>query len=74
MIHMGATLPKNYIASEMPDFPLIWWELTTGLPKPFVKDGFAQIPEKPGLGTDLVEKAVRKRLPEGSNFFMTRGK
>jgi L-alanine-DL-glutamate epimerase-like enolase superfamily enzyme len=74
LVQVCATMPKNFIAFELPVIPPVWWELTEGLPKPLVKDGFAEIPERPGLGVELNEKAVRKHLLEGDDFFATKGK
>jgi len=68
LVQMCATLPKNLIAFELPALQLFWWELIEGLPKPLVKDGYIEVPDKPGLGIELNEKAVRKHLPEGDDF------
>ena len=68
---MAATLPKNFIALEFPFAPQEWWEgnLVKGLEKPIVKDGFVEVPDKPGLGIELNEKAVRKVLREEDKDF-----
>jgi len=70
-VHMAATLPKNFIALEFPFAPQEWWEgnLVKGLEKPVVKDGFVEVPDKPGLGIELNEKAVRKVLREEDKDF-----
>jgi len=68
LVQMAATLPKNYIAFEMPIIRPLWRELVKGLPDPLVKDGFIEVPDKPGLGVELNEKALRKHLPEGDDF------
>ncbi|MEM2904898.1 MAG: mandelate racemase/muconate lactonizing enzyme family protein [Candidatus Bathyarchaeia archaeon] len=69
LVQMAATLPKNYIAFEMPIIQPLWWELVEGLPNPLVKDGYIEVPDRPGMGVELNEKAVRKHLPEGDDFF-----
>jgi len=74
LIQVCAAMPKNFIAFELPIIPQVWWELTEGFPKPLIKDGFAEIPERPGLGLELNEKRVRKHLAEGDDFFATKGK
>jgi L-alanine-DL-glutamate epimerase-like enolase superfamily enzyme len=63
-----ATLPKNFIAFEMPIIQPIWQDLVSGLPNPLVKDGYIEVQDKPGLGVELNEKAVEKHLPEGDDF------
>jgi len=69
LVQMCATLPKNYIAFEMPIIQPLWWDLVEGLPRPLVKDGFIEVPDRPGMSVELNEKAVRKHLPEGDDFF-----
>jgi len=70
LVQMSATLPKNYIAFEYPvGDPKWWYDIVEGLPNPIVKDGFIEIWDKPGLGVELNEKATRKHLPEGDDFF-----
>lgn len=68
LIQVCATLPQNYIAFEMPRLDPFWYEIVEGLPNPLVKEGFIEVPDKPGLGIELNEKALRKRLPEGDDF------
>ncbi|MEM2875581.1 MAG: mandelate racemase/muconate lactonizing enzyme family protein, partial [Candidatus Bathyarchaeia archaeon] len=70
-VHMAATLPKNFIALEFPFAPIEWWEgnLVKGTPSPIVKDGFVEVPDKPGLGVELNEQAVEKHLTEEDKDF-----
>ncbi|MEM1607424.1 MAG: mandelate racemase/muconate lactonizing enzyme family protein [Candidatus Bathyarchaeia archaeon] len=63
-----ATLPKNFIAFEMPVVEPVWWEIVKGLPNPLVKDGYVEVQDKPGLGVELNEKALAKYLSEGDDF------
>lgn len=46
-----------------------WDDLVTGVDKPIVEDGFVTVPEKPGIGVDLNEEAVRKRMDEDVGYF-----
>ena len=40
-----------------------WEDLIDGIDKPLVVDGFAPVPEAPGLGFgDLNEEAIRERM------------
>jgi len=70
LVQMAATLPKNYIAFEYPvGRPEWWYDIVEGLPDPIVKDGLIEVPDRPGMGVELNEKAARKHLPEGDDFF-----
>ncbi|HIE18531.1 TPA: mandelate racemase/muconate lactonizing enzyme family protein [Candidatus Bathyarchaeota archaeon] len=70
LVQVSATLPGNYIAFEYPvGKPKWWYDIAGGLPDPIVKDGFIEVWDRPGLGVELNEKAARKHLPEGDDFF-----
>ena len=70
LVQVCATLPSNYIAFEYPvGNPEWWYDIVDGLPDPIVKDGFIEVWDRPGLGVELNEKAARKYLPEGDDFF-----
>jgi L-alanine-DL-glutamate epimerase-like enolase superfamily enzyme len=63
-------MPRNYIAFEFHEADLPWWEdLAKGVKKPMIKEGYAEVPNTPGLGIELNEKVVRKHLAEGETFF-----
>jgi L-alanine-DL-glutamate epimerase-like enolase superfamily enzyme len=74
LIQVCATLPKNYIAFELPRIQPLWWDLVKGLPNPLVRDGHINVPNNPGMGVELNEKACRKYIPEGDDFFASKGK
>ncbi len=62
-IHTAAAL-QNVLAVEFhsSDCPA-WEDIVTGLPKPFIRDGFVDVPEKPGLGFDeLNEEMLRAHM------------
>ena len=70
-VHLGATLPQNYIAFEYPTGNPEWWyEIVDGLPNPIVKDSYIEVWDSPGLGItfkrDLAEKYLRE---EDKGFF-----
>jgi L-alanine-DL-glutamate epimerase-like enolase superfamily enzyme len=44
-------------------------DLATGIEKPIVNNGFIKVPEKPGLGLDLNEEAIRRELKKGEDYF-----
>ena len=69
-VHAAAAMPQNFIAFEFHSADIPWWEdIVEGLEKPIIKDGFVTVPDNPGLGIELNEKAVRKHLPEGEEYF-----
>lgn len=72
LVQVCSTLPKNYLAFELPRIESIWWKLVKTHPELEVKDSYIEVSEKPGFGIELNEEEVRKRLPEGDDFFDTR--
>ena len=50
--------------------PVDWWEdLVTGIAKPLHAEGFAHVPEGPGLGIELNLDAVKEHLDRGQELF-----
>jgi len=80
LVEVAATLPTNFVAFELPllhPIPHSHQELryipsserlVEGLAVPLVKNGLVSVPDKPGLGVDLNEGAVRKYLGEDNTF------
>ena len=66
-----ATLPSNFIALECPVGDAAWWyDIVEGLPDPVVRDGFVEVPDRPGMGVNLIpEAALRHMAPEDADFF-----
>jgi L-alanine-DL-glutamate epimerase-like enolase superfamily enzyme len=60
-VHCAAAT-ENFYVLENHSVDLEWWDdLLIGEEKPFIKNGFALVPEKPGLGfDDINEEAVRQ--------------
>ncbi len=69
LVQVSATLPQNYIAFEFPNIDPKWHSLVNGLPDPLVKEGFVEVPDRPGMSLELNEKAVRRILKEGETYF-----
>jgi len=68
-IHCAAAT-QNFIALEHHSVDVPWWEdLVTGIEKPLVKDGFATVPNTPGLGVELNLETVKQHLIEGEGLF-----
>lgn len=54
-----AVATENFLALEQHSVDVPWWDdIAIGLPKPIVKDGFIEVPDKPGLGIDDIDDAV----------------
>jgi len=50
---------QNFLALEFHSVDVPWWDdMVNGLPKPIVKDGFIQVPDKPGLGIESLNDEV----------------
>lgn len=64
-IHCAAAT-ENFYVLENHSVDLAWWDdLIDGIDKPLIVDGFAQVPESPGLGFgDINEAAFRERMDE----------
>ncbi len=69
-VHCAAAT-QNFMALEHHSVDLDYWEdLVTGLEKPMIEKGFANVPEQPGLGIELNEEVVKAHLaPEDKSFF-----
>ena len=70
-VHLAATLPRNYIAFEMPGgYEKSWLDMVDGLPDPIVVDGHIDVWDTPGLGVEfVVEEAKRHLSEEDAGFF-----
>ena len=66
----GAAATQNVLALEHHAIDIPWWEdLVTGIDKPLCTQGFAQVPNQPGLGVALNLEAIRDHLDEGEELF-----
>jgi L-alanine-DL-glutamate epimerase-like enolase superfamily enzyme len=71
LIQVSAALPDNFIAFEYPArFEEFWYDITEGFDEMPVKNGLIDVPDRPGLGINLIEKEARKYLTEAdADFF-----
>jgi L-alanine-DL-glutamate epimerase-like enolase superfamily enzyme len=68
-VHCAAAT-QNFIALEHHHVDDATFEdLAAGIKKPILDNGFINVPETPGLGIDLNEKAVREQLRKGEEYF-----
>lgn len=65
----SAAATQNFVALEHHDVDTPYWEDYVTGDKPLVIDGYAPVPEKPGLGIDLNEEVVKEHLKEGEKLF-----
>ncbi len=69
-VHMGATLPQNYIAFKYAKGDPAWWyDIVDGLPDPIVKNGLIDVWDKPGLGITFNIRAAKAHLSEEDRDF-----
>jgi len=67
-VHCAAAT-ENFLCLEHHSVDVPWWEdMVTGVPKPLVQNGFAIVPDRPGLGIELNEEVVKKHLREPGYF------
>lgn len=68
-LHCAAAIP-SFVALEHHGLDLPFWEnLVTGLPSPLMEEGYAAVPEAPGLGVDLNLEGIRSNLRPPSGLF-----
>jgi L-alanine-DL-glutamate epimerase-like enolase superfamily enzyme len=61
-LHAAAAI-ADFVALEHHALDIPWWkDLVTGLPDPLIVDGYAAVPEKPGLGVDLNLEVIAEHL------------
>lgn len=64
-----AAATANFLVMENHAVDIPWWsDLVEGMDKPFVKDGYITVPDKPGLGLTLNEAECKKHLAEPGWF------
>ena len=68
-VHCAAAT-ENFVALEHHSVDIDWWEdMVTGVEKPLHVDGFARVPEGPGLGIELDLDVVKERLGRSQELF-----
>ena len=57
-IHAAAAV-QNVLAVEFHSVDIPWWnDLAIGIENPLFKDGFVNVPDKPGLGIDELNEEL----------------
>ena len=68
-LHCAAAIP-SLVALENHALDLPFWkDLVTGLPENLIEDGYAAVPDKPGLGVDLNYEGIEANLRPPSGLF-----
>jgi L-alanine-DL-glutamate epimerase-like enolase superfamily enzyme len=69
-VHLGAVVPRNFLCFEFHAADSDWWEdAIVGPPKPLMRDGFAAVPDTPGLGFELNHDVVCAHRMPGEPYF-----
>jgi L-alanine-DL-glutamate epimerase-like enolase superfamily enzyme len=64
-----AAATENFLALENHSVDVPWWDdMVSGPEKPLVQNGFAKVPDGPGLGVELVDEVVKQHLYEPGYF------
>ncbi len=67
-VHCAAAT-QGFLVLENHSVDVEWWDdMVTGIEKPIIQRGFIPVPEKPGLGIDIVEEVVKEHLHEPGYF------
>ena len=68
-VHCAAAT-ENFVALEhhFTEVPF-WNDFIDGVPKPIIQGGYIQVPERPGLGFEINEDALREHLVEWDTGF-----
>jgi L-alanine-DL-glutamate epimerase-like enolase superfamily enzyme len=70
LIQVSATMPDNLIAFEYPArFEPFWYDITEGFDGMPVRGGLIDVPDRPGLGVNLIPKEAKKYLSEADTDF-----
>ncbi len=68
--HLGAVLPDNFIAFELPQPEPKWWLDIMDGERFAVKDSHIDVPDTPGLGVNFIPEEAKKYLrDEDADFF-----
>jgi L-alanine-DL-glutamate epimerase-like enolase superfamily enzyme len=72
LIQASATLPGNFITFEYTTADPSWWsEIVERLPNPIVQSGMTEVPNRPGMGVELVPERAKQYLSEHDRDFFS---
>lgn len=68
-VHCAAAT-ENFLALEFHSNEVPWWEsMVTGIDKPIIDKGFANVSSRPGLGIELNPDVIKQHLAPGTGYF-----
>jgi L-alanine-DL-glutamate epimerase-like enolase superfamily enzyme len=67
-VHVMVSVP-NFWVLEFHGREIDWWEELCVGDKPFVRDGWMHVSDRPGLGVELDDRVARKMLWPGDKYF-----
>jgi L-alanine-DL-glutamate epimerase-like enolase superfamily enzyme len=69
-VHCAASF-ASFVALEHHGLDLPFWPgLVTGLPENYLRDGYVEVPDRPGLGVDLNYPAIEEQLRTPGTMFL----
>lgn len=66
--HVMASVP-NFLLLEFHGRDITWWEDLCDGDKPFIENGWMQVPNKPGIGVELNDEVAKSLLWNGDTYF-----
>ena len=60
---------KSFVALESDGVTLPYWQDIIKREGPFYKNGYLEVPNKPGIGVELNEDVCRSQLADDRGFF-----
>jgi L-alanine-DL-glutamate epimerase-like enolase superfamily enzyme len=66
--HVMASVP-NFLLLEFHAREVSWWEDLCDGDKPYVRDGWMAVSERPGIGVELNDRVARSLLWNGDHYF-----
>ena len=69
-VHCAAAT-QNFVALEHHSVDLDYWEDLVDTEQPLIENGFAIVPEAPGLGVELNEEVVKQHLDEEDSAYFS---
>ena len=67
-LHLAAAMP-NLVALEHHAIGVDWWDDLLVRDEPVIQDGYAAVPEEPGIGIELDVDVLREKMISEENFF-----
>jgi L-alanine-DL-glutamate epimerase-like enolase superfamily enzyme len=66
--HVMAAVP-NFLVLEFHGREITWWQDLCEGDKPFIKDGWMIVSERPGIGVELNDEVAKSLLWRGDTYF-----